>query len=234
MTDDNLSAESHRLAEDTQREQDWKRWGTYLSERQWGTVREDYSVDGSSWDSFPHDQARSRAYRWGEDGLLGLCDRKGRLCFAIALWNEHDPILKERMFGLSNTEGNHGEDVKECYFYLDATPTHSYCKALYKYPQAEFPYTQLVEENQRLSPQEREYELLDTGIFDENHYFDVFVEYAKASPNDILIRVTIANRSAQAAPLHVLPTLWFKNTWSWGVQAKDMSQSQGLSAMTQG
>lgn len=210
------NVELQRLAADAQRQQNWKRWGTYLSERQWGTVREDYSIDSSSWDYFFHDHARSRAYRWGEDGLLGLCDRQGRLCFALALWNERDPILKERMFGLTNSEGNHGEDVKECYFYLDATPTHSYCKALYKYPQAEFPYAQLVEENQRRSSQEREYELLDTGIFDENHYFDVFVEYAKTNPNDILIRVTIANRSNQAAPLHVLPTLWFKNTWSWG------------------
>jgi Glycosyl hydrolase family 63 C-terminal domain len=211
-----MTAEKQRLQADVEREQDWKRWGTYLAERQWGTVREDYSVDGSSWDSFSHDQSRSRAYRWGEDGLLGWCDRKGRLCFALALWNERDPILKERLFGLSNSEGNHGEDVKECYFYLDATPTHSYCKALYKYPQAEFPYTQLIAENQRRSPQQREYELLDTGIFDENRYFDVGVEYAKASPNDILIRVTIVNRSSESAPLHVLPTLWFQNTWSWG------------------
>ena len=211
-----MTAEEQRLAEDTRREQDWKRWGTYLSERQWGTVREDYSTDGSNWDSFSHDRARSRAYRWGEDGLLGLCDRKGRLCLALALWNERDPILKERMFGLTNTEGNHGEDVKECYFYLDATPTHSYCKALYKYPQAEFPYEQLVAENQRRSTQEREYELLDTGIFDDNRYFDVFVEYAKAAPNDILMQVTIANRSTETANIHVLPTLWFQNTWSWG------------------
>ncbi|WP_373539602.1 glucosidase [Chamaesiphon sp.] len=211
-----MTAEQDRLTAATRREQDWKRWGTYLSERQWGTVREDYSADGSSWDAFSHDRARSRAYRWGEDGLLGLCDRKGRLCFALALWNERDPILKERLFGLSNSEGNHGEDVKECYFYLDATPTHSYCKALYKYPQAEFPYAQLVAENQRRTQQEREYELLDTGIFDENRYFDVGVEYAKASPNDILIRVTIVNHSSEPAPLHVLPTLWFQNTWSWG------------------
>ena len=216
MSEADSNIELQRLAADAQRQQNWKRWGTYLSERQWGTVREDYSPDGSSWDSFPHDHARSRAYRWGEDGLLGLCDRQGRLCFALALWNERDPILKERMFGLTNSEGNHGEDVKECYFYLDATPTHSYCKALYKYPQAGFPYAQLLEENQRRSSKEREYELLDTGIFDENHYFDVFVEYAKATPNDILIRVTISNRSDQAAPLHVLPTLWLKNTWSWG------------------
>ena len=216
MTDHSLNTELQRLTEETRREKNWKRWGTYLSERQWGTVREDYSTDGSSWDAFSHDQARSRAYRWGEDGLLGLCDREGRLYFALALWNERDPILKERMFGLTNTQGNHGEDVKENYFYLDATPTHSYCKALYKYPQGEFPYAQLIEENQRRSPQEREYELLDTGIFDENRYFDVFVEYAKAAPDDILIRVTIANRSTEAAPLQVLPTLWFKNTWSWG------------------
>jgi Glycosyl hydrolase family 63 C-terminal domain len=216
MADESLNAESQRLTADARREQDWKRWGTYLSERQWGTVREDYSADGSSWDSFSHDQARSRAYRWGEDGLLGLCDRKGRLCLSLTLWNERDPILKERMFGLTNREGNHGEDVKECYFYLDATPTHSYCKALYKYPQAEFPYAQLVAENQRRSPQEREYELLDTGIFDDNRYFDVFVEYAKASPNDVSMRVTIVNRGAETAPLHVLPTLWFQNTWSWG------------------
>ncbi len=216
MADDNRNAESQRLATDARREQDWKRWGTYLPERQWGTVREDYSADGDSWNSFSHDQARSRAYRWGEDGLLGLCDRKARLCLALALWNERDPILKERLFGLTNSQGNHGEDVKEYYFYLDATPTHSYCKALYKYPQAEFPYVQLIAENQRRSPQEREYELLDTGMFDENRYFDVFVEYAKATPNDILMRVTIVNRGAEAAPLHVLPTLWFKNTWSWG------------------
>jgi Glycosyl hydrolase family 63 C-terminal domain len=211
-----LDAESQRLQEDARREQNWKRWGPYLAERQWGTVREDYSTDGSSWDYFPHDHARSRAYRWGEDGLLGICDREGRLCFALALWNERDPILKERLFGLTNSEGNHGEDVKECYFYLDSTPTHSYLKALYKYPQAEFPYTQLVEENQRRTQAEPEFELLDTGIFDQNRYFDVTAEYAKASPNDILIRITIANRSSDPAPLHLLPTLWFKNTWSWG------------------
>jgi hypothetical protein len=211
-----LNAESLRLAEDTRREKNWKRWGPYLAERQWGTVREDYSEDGSSWDYFPHEHARSRAYRWGEDGLLGICDREGRLCFALALWNERDPILKERIFGLTNSEGNHGEDVKEYYFYLDSTPTHSYFKGLYKYPQTEFPYTNLVEENRRRTPSEPEYELIDTGIFDDNRYFDVIAEYAKASPNDVLIRITIANRSAEAAPLHILPTLWFKNTWSWG------------------
>jgi len=214
--EEKLDAESRRIEEDARREKNWKRWGPYLSERQWGTVREDYSSDGSSWEYFPHDHSRSRAYRWGEDGLLGICDRQGRLCFALALWNERDPILKERLFGLSNTEGNHGEDVKECYFYLDSTPTHSYMKALYKYPQAEFPYTQLVEENRRRSTLEREFELIDTGIFDESRYFDVFAEYAKASPNDILIRVTLANRGSETATLHVLPTLWFKNTWSWG------------------
>lgn len=216
MTQQSNDAESQRLIEESLRQQNWKRWGPYLAERQWGTVREDYSTDGSSWDSFPHDHARSRAYRWGEDGLLGICDREGRLCFALALWNERDPILKERLFGLTNTEGNHGEDVKECYFYLDSTPTHSYFKALYKYPQAEFPYAQLLEENQRRGKTEREYELLDTGVFDDHHYFDVSIEYAKASPDDILIRIAIANRSSEAARLHVLPTLCFKNTWSWG------------------
>ncbi|MBW4628583.1 MAG: glucosidase [Brasilonema octagenarum HA4186-MV1] len=213
---DNLDAESLRLAEEVRREKNWKRWGPYLAERQWGTVREDYSKDGSSWDYLTHDQARSRAYRWGEDGLLGMCDRQGRLCFALALWNGVDPILKERLFGLSNTEGNHGEDVKESYFYLDSTPTHSYMKALYKYPQSEFPYTRLVEENRNRSKDLGEFELIDTGIFEENRYFDIFAEYAKAAPNDILIKITVANRSSQTATLHLLPTIWFKNTWSWG------------------
>ena len=191
-------AERQRLAEDHARIRDWKRWGPYLSERQWGTVREDYSPDGSCWTYFPHDHARSRAYRWGEDGLLGICDRECRLCFALALWNGRDPILKERLFGLTGPEGNHGEDVKECYFYLDSTPTHSYMKALYKYPQAEFPYARLVEENRRRGRTEPEFELADTGVFDESRYFDVFAEYAKASPNDILIRVTVANRGPEA------------------------------------
>src|SRR6476661_1942160 len=209
-------AELERLEEDARRERNWKRWGPYLSERQWGTVREDYSAGGTCWDYFPHDHARSRAYRWGEDGLLGFCDREGRLCFALALWNEKDPILKERLFGLGGPEGNHGEDVKECYFYLDSTPTHSYLKALYKYPQAEFPYAKLVEENRRRGRQEPEFELQDTGVFNDNRYFDVFAEYAKASPDDILIRLTIANRGPEAATLDVLPTLWFRNTWSWG------------------
>ncbi|MDQ3812786.1 MAG: glucosidase [Armatimonadota bacterium] len=211
-----LTAEEQRLAEDAQRVQNWKRWGPYLAERQWGTVREDYSADGSCWTYLPHDDARSRAYRWGEDGLLGITDRKCRLCFALALWNGRDPILKERLFGLANPEGNHGEDVKECYFYLDSTPTHSYLKALYKYPQNEFPYAQLVEENRRRGKQEREFELTDTSIFDENRYFDVFAEYAKAAPDDILIRITLANRGPEAATLHLLPTLWFRNDWSWG------------------
>ncbi|HEX4960055.1 MAG TPA: glucosidase [Thermoanaerobaculia bacterium] len=209
-------AESLRLEANARREADWKRWGTYLSERQWGTVREDYSPGGDAWGYLPHDHARSRAYRWGEDGLLGLCDRQCRVCFAIALWNGRDPILKERLFGLSGPEGNHGEDVKECYFYLDATPTGCYAKALYKYPQAEFPYARLLEENRRRGKGEGEFEILDTGIFDDNRYFDVFVEYAKASPNDVLIRITAANRGPEAATLHLLPTLWLRNTWSWG------------------
>lgn len=210
------SAEFRRVVEDAQRDKNWKRWGPYLSEREWGTVREDYSANGDAWASFPHDHARSRAYRWGEDGLLGWTDRQARLCFAIALWNGRDPILKERLFGLTNAQGNHGEDVKECYYYLDATPTASYAKALYKYPQAEFPYRTLVAENARLGRDQLEYELEDTGIFDENRYFDVFIEYAKAAPDDTYIQITIANRGPVAAKLHVLPTLWFRNTWTWG------------------
>jgi hypothetical protein len=194
----------------------WKKWGPYLSERQWGTVREDYSENGDAWNYFTHDQSRSRAYRWGEDGLGGLCDDKQRLCFAIALWNERDPILKERLFGLTNSEGNHGEDVKEYYFYLDSTPTHSYMKYLYKYPQREFPYRDLVETNRGRTREELEYELLDTGIFADDRYFDVFVEYAKDSPEDVLIRITVHNRGPEAARLRLLPTLWFRNTWSWG------------------
>jgi hypothetical protein len=194
----------------------WKKWGPYLSERQWGTVREDYSENGDAWNYFSHDQARSRAYRWGEDGLGRICDDKQRLCFALALWNERDPILKERLFGLTNSEGNHGEDVKEYYFYLDSTPTHSYMKYLYKYPQRAYPYSDLVETNRRRSRAEFEYELLDTGVFDDDRYFDVFVEYAKESPEDILVRITVHNRGPEAARLRVLPTLWFRNTWSWG------------------
>ena len=215
---DPMTAEGRRLYAEAQREPNanWKRWGTYLSERQWGTVREDYSTDGRVWGHFTHDQAIWRSYRWGEDGLLGFTDRQCRLCFSIALWNGVDPILKERFFGLAGHEGNHGEDVKECYFYLDATPTHSYCKALYKYPQGEYPYQLLRDENQKRSRGELEFELTDTGLFDENKYFDVFVEYAKAQADDILIRITIHNRSDQPAKLDLLPTLWFRNTWSWG------------------
>jgi hypothetical protein len=217
-TEKQTNAERLRLERESRREPDanWKRWGPYLSERQWGTVREDYSHDSKPWDSFPHDHARGRAYRWGEDGLLGITDRQCRLCFAIALWNGKDPILKERLFGVNGHEGNHGEDVKEYYFYVDSTPTHSYMKALYKYPQQEYPYEQLVLENRRRSRTEPEFELIDTGIFDEDRYFDVAVEYAKDSPNNILVRLTIANRGPKAAPLHVLPTLWFRNTWTWG------------------
>lgn len=208
-------AEVKRLAEDNLRKRNWKRWGPYLAERQWATVREDYSEFGTCWDYFPHDHARSRAYRWGEDGLLGLTDRECRLCFALALWNGKDPFLKERLYGLTGPEGNHGEDVKELYFYLDSTPTHSYLKGLYKYPQAEFPYAQLAEENRRRGKADPEYELADTGVFDHQRYFDVLAEYAKCSPNETLIRLTIANRGPDPATLHVLPTLWFRNTWSW-------------------
>ena len=210
------TSEQRRLNQARETGVPWKKWGPYLSERQWGTVREDYSGDGNAWDYFSHDQSRSRAYRWGEDGLAGISDDKQQLCFAIALWNGRDPILKERLFGLTNSEGNHGEDVKEYYFYLDSTPTHSYMKYLYKYPQAEFPYRDLVETNRRRSREEFEYELLDTGIFDEDRYFDVFVEYAKADPEDILIQITAHNRGPEAATLCLLPTLWFRNTWSWG------------------
>ena len=208
--------ETVRLQEDARREKNWKRWGTYLSERQWGTVREDYSANGDAWGYLPHDHARSRAYRWGEDGLLGICDRECRVCFALALWNGRDPILKERLFGLTGPEGNHGEDVKEQYFYLDATPTASYARALYKYPQAEFPYARLVRENHERGKDQPEFEILDTGVFDDGRYFDVFAEYAKATPNDLLIRITVANRGPEPATLHVLPTLWLRNTWSWG------------------
>jgi hypothetical protein len=211
-----MTAEEQRLEESRQRQVNWKRWGPYLSERQWGTVREDYSAGGTAWEYFPHDHARSRVYRWGEDGLAGFSDRHQYFCFALALWNGRDPILKERLFGLTGSEGNHGEDVKEYYFYLDSTPTHSYLKYLYKYPQAEFPYAWLVAENRRRGKSEWEFELLDTGVFHENRYFDVFVEYAKASAEDILIRITVHNRGPEAAELRVLPTLWFGNTWDWG------------------
>jgi hypothetical protein len=211
-----MTSEHDRLKEARERKLPWKDWGPYLSERQWGTVREDYSDGGDAWQYFTHDQARSRAYRWGEDGIAGICDERQRLCFALALWNGKDPILKERLFGLTNGEGNHGEDVKEYYFYLDSTPTHSYMKYLYKYPQSAFPYNDLVEMSRRRGRQDHEYELLDTGIFDDDRYFDVFVEYAKAGPENILIQITVANRGPDPATLHVLPTLWFRNTWSWG------------------
>ncbi len=213
-------AERLRLEREARREpgENWKRWGPYMSERQWGTVREDYSHNGQPWDYFKHDDARGRAYRWGEDGLLGVCDRQCRLCFALALWNGRDPILKERMFGVSGTEGNHGEDVKEFYFYQDSTPTHSYMQGLYKYPQQEFPYDRLSLENRTRGQHLPEYELADTGVFDEGRYFDVQVEYAKASANNLQVQITVSNRGPDAAPLHILPTLWFRNTWVWGCQ----------------
>jgi hypothetical protein len=211
-----LTAEEARLEEARQRKVHWKRWGPYLSERQWGTVREDYSPYGTAWDYLPHDHARSRAYRWGEDGIAGISDRHQLLCFALALWNGRDPVLKERVFGLTGNEGNHGEDVKEYYFYLDSTPTHSYMKYLYKYPQAEYPYAQLVEENRRRGRGAPEFELMDTGVFEDNRYFDVSVEYAKASCEDLLIRIVVHNRGPEAAELALLPTVWFRNTWSWG------------------
>ncbi|MCS6926038.1 MAG: glucosidase, partial [Candidatus Binatia bacterium] len=214
------TAEAIRLEEDSQRKKNWKRWGPYLSERAWGTVREDYSPSGAAWDFFPHDHARSRVYRWNEDGLAGLCDRRQYICFALALWNGRDPILKERLFGLTGPEGNHGEDVKEYYFYLDSTPTHSYMKYLYKYPQAAFPYAQLVEENRRRGRDTSEFELIDTGVFAEDRYFDVFVEYAKATPEEILIRIQVINRGPDPALLHLLPTIWFRNTWSWGLDIR--------------
>jgi Mannosylglycerate hydrolase MGH1-like glycoside hydrolase domain len=225
-----MTAEERRLQEDRSRKANWKRWGPYLSERQWGTVREDYSAYGTAWDYFPHDHARSRAYRWGEDGLGGICDRHQFICFALALWNGKDPILKERLFGLTGNEGNHGEDVKEYYYYLDSTPTHSYMKFLYKYPQREFPYAQLVEENRRRSKRELEFELIDTGVFDDNRYFDVTIEYAKAGPDDILIRIEATNRGPEAAPLHLLPTVWFRNTWSWGLDERKPKLRRDASA----
>ena len=210
-----LGAEQARLQDNREGRAAWKKWGPYLSERQWGTVREDYSSDGDAWNYFTHDAAQYRAYRWGEDGLAGISDDRQLLCFALALWNGHDPILKERLFGLSNSEGNHGEDVKEYYFYLDSTPTHSYMKYLYKYPQAEYPYVPLIEANRARDKQSPEFELLDTGIFDQDRYFDVFVEYSKAEPEDILIEITVCNRGLEPAEIHVLPTVWFRNTWSW-------------------
>jgi hypothetical protein len=225
--DETMNTEKRRLAECTPAAASWKKWGPYLSERQWGTVREDYSPHGNAWDYFPHDHARSRAYRWGEDGIAGFSDDSQTLCLSLALWNERDPILKERLFGLTNGEGNHGEDVKELYYYLDATPTHSYLKMLYKYPQASFPYADLVAENRRRGSGESEYELLDTGVFDDNRYFDVVVEYAQAQADDVLMRITVHNRGDATAPLHILPQLLFRNTWSWKPQsAKPSIRSQ--------
>jgi hypothetical protein len=209
-----MNAEHDRLEEARAKDVPWRKWGPYLSERQWGTVREDYSENGDAWNFFTHDHARSRAYRWGEDGIAGISDDQQHLCFSLALWNGKDPILKERLFGLTNSEGNHGEDVKEYYFYLDNTPTHSYMKYLYKYPQAAYPYDDLVETNRERTRTDMEYELLDTGVFKDNRYFDLFVEYAKAAPEDILVRITAVNRGPDAAGLHLLPTLWFRNDWS--------------------
>lgn len=231
-----MSEEKQRLQENRDRKAYWTRWGPYVSERQWGTVREDYSPDGSAWDYFPHSQSLARAYRWGEDGIAGICDNHQRLCFALGFWNEADPILKERLFGLTGSQGNHGEDVKEYYFYLDNTPTHSYMKYLYKYPQGEYPYADLVEENQRRGFNEPEYELLDTGIFEGDRYFDIFIEYAKATDEDILVRITAHNRGDQEQPLHILPTLWFRNTWSWFKEAvkptlKVSAQKEGYSVV---
>lgn len=227
-----MTAEHDRLRETRLAGVPWKKWGPYLSERQWGTVREDYSADGNAWNHFSHDQARSRAYHWGEDGLAGVSDDQQQLCLALALWNGKDPILKERLFGLTNSEGNHGEDVKEYYFYLDSTPTHSYMKYLYNYPQAAYPYADLVETNRRRGRQDYEYELLDTGVFDEDRYFDVFVEYAKAAPEDLLVQVTVVNRGSASAELHVLPTLWFRNTWSWGGDAQPRPQLRATGPAT--
>ncbi len=225
-----MKAEARRLQESAERRAPWKRWGPYLSERAWGTVREDYSADGEAWHYFPHEHARSRAYRWNEDGLAGICDRDQHICFALALWNGRDRILKERLFGLSGPQGNHGEDVKEYYFYLDSTPTHSYMKFLYKYPQSAYPYDALIAEAARRGRTDPEFELLDTGVFDENRYFDLFVEYAKAAPDDILVRITAFNRAAEAADLEILPTLWFRNRWSWNGGSARPSLSRGASA----
>ncbi len=219
-----LSAEEQRLESSRQRTAHWKRWGPYLSERAWGTVREDYSAAGGAWDYLPHEHARSRSYRWNEDGLAGICDRHQNICFAVALWNGKDPILKERAFGLTGSEGNHGEDLKEYYFYLDSTPTHSYMKYLYKYPQAEFPYGKLLDENRRRNKSEAEYELIDTGIFNDDRYFDVLVEYAKGDVEDILVKITITNRGPESAAVNLLPTVWFRNTWSWGRNGADRPQ----------
>ena len=220
-----MNAERHRLEEDHLGHAHWRKWGPYLSDRQWGTVREDYSASGDAWNYFPHAMAASRAYRWGEDGIAGFSDDQQRLCLSVALWNGHDPILKERLFGLTNLEGNHGEDVKELYYHLDGTPTHAYMKMLYKYPQRAYPYARLLDESRRRDRMQPEFELLDTGIFDDDRYFDVFVEYAKASPDDVLMQVTVFNRGPQEAVLHVLPQLWFRNTWTWAGLAEKPSLS---------
>src|SRR5216684_2872078 len=224
--------ERARLAEAKTRQAPWYRWGPYLSERQWGTVREDYSPGGTAWDYFPHDHARSRVYRWGEDGLLGICDQYCRLCFSLALWNGSDPILKERLFGLTNEEGNHGEDVKELYYYLDAVPSYAYARMLYKLPQAPYPYEWLIQENaRRRGSAAMEFELIDTGIFDDDRYFDIEIEYAKADVDDVLIRITVHNRGPERASIHILPQAWFRNTWSWSAGMKKPSltdQGDGL------
>jgi hypothetical protein len=228
------TAEHQRLEQDRRREANWKRWGPYLSERQWGTVREDYSAGGDSWNDLPHDHARSRAYRWGEDGLLGICDRQCRLCFGLALWNGADPILKERLFGLTGPQGNHGEDVKEYYYYLDSTPTHSYLRGLYKYPHQAYPYERLVTENRHRGKDLSEFELIDTGVFSENRYFDVTAEYAKGGPDDILIRITVTNHGPDQAELHLLPTLWFRNTWSWQCEHEGCEEQPSLRQVADG
>lgn len=211
-----MTAEKQRLIEDRDKVKNWRQWGPYLTERQWGTVREDYSANGDAWNYISHDMARSKAYRWGEEGIAGISDDNQFLCLALALWNKKDPILKERFFGLTNPEGNHGEDVKELYYYLDSTPSHSYMRMLYKYPQREYPYAQLVEESKRRGKQDREFELIDTNIFAEDRYFDVAVEYIKADVSDILMQITVTNRGPEAAAIELLPTLWFRNTWAWG------------------
>jgi hypothetical protein len=221
-----ITPEAARLEEARRHLKHWKRWGPYLSERAWGTVREDYSPGGTAWDYFPHDHARSRAYRWNEDGLAGICDRHQRICFAVSVWNGRDPILKERLFGLTGNEGNHGEDVKEYYFYVDSTPTHSYMKYRYRYPHAAYPYAELVQENRRRGRAASEYELVDTGVFDGNRFFDVEVEYAKADAEDILVRVHVTNHGSERAPIDVLPTVWFRNTWSWSEGATRPSLSR--------
>jgi hypothetical protein len=228
--------EQNRLAEEARRVPgaNWKRWGPYLAERQWGTVREDYSADGEPWQHFGYEDATWRTYRWGEDGILGITDRQCRLCFALAMWNGEDSMLKERLFGLTGPEGNHGEDVKEAYYYLDSTPTHSYLKALYKYPQQRYPYKLLRQENAQRSRHDAEFELTDTGIFDEGRYFDVQVEYAKQNPEDILIRINISNRGPDDATIHMLPTWWFRNTWAWGSTSESPKQKPNLSRIDSG